>query len=160
MKALRHVAGILVATLSAFFLLMMPLAALEPLSDHPWWLLAGCFLGLGVLPLWGAVVLLRPSLKGFQQRPCPKCGSTERVEAGVLVRTHSYLMHQVGGWLFASLWGASRERQMRCLHCDTLYFCETRDSRIGGVALWVFVLLMLVMHLLGELAESGDVPMH
>ena len=158
MRALRHLAGILVATVGAAFLFGVPLAALEEGSDTPWWSLVGFFIVLGVLPMWLAIFLLRPSLKTIPVKPCPKCGKTEQTEAGLLVRSNNYLMHQLGGWVFATLWGASREQQVRCLNCDTLFFCETRGSKINGIALWVFVLLLLGTHLLNQLQGSGAKP--
>lgn len=155
MRAIRHLAGILVATFGAAFILGVPLAAFDKETDAPWWMFVVFFVFLGALPMWLAIYLLRPSLKTIPAKPCPKCGKTERAEAGLLVRSHNYWMHQLGGWLFAALWGASREQQVRCLSCDTLYFCETRASRIGGIALWVFVLLLLGAHLASQFQESG-----
>jgi hypothetical protein len=104
------------------------------------WVTGILFFVLGALPLAGAFALLRATLTA-PSRPCPQCGGTQRHAAGVLRHSHSLWLWHVGGWLFASLWGASREQQVRCIQCDTLYLTDTRATRIAGVLLWIFLLL-------------------
>ena len=144
MKALKHVAGIVLATIGIGFALGSVGDALDGASDTPLWWNAGIFVVLGLAPLAGAVILLRRSATELPPRQCPNCGSTERAQAGVLTKPQTtWLMHS-GGWLLASLWGASREQQVRCVQCDGLYFTETRGTRIASIFLWVFLLLMLI----------------
>jgi hypothetical protein len=46
--------------------------------------------------------------------------------------------------LFAALWGASRQQQVRCIACDTLYFTTTNSSRVAGILLWIIVVMMVM----------------
>ena len=114
------------------------------------WIVTAYSLAFGsLLLLGGAFFLLRATLIA-PSRVCPQCGGTERQAAGVLRRSQNLWLLHLGGWLVASLWGASRQQQVRCCQCETLYFTDTRATRIAGVLLWVFLLLIL----LGVLAET------
>ena len=141
MKALKHIAGILLATVGAFFILGSIGSLLERDPEIPLWMVGVMFV-LGLLPLGGAFALLRATLT-TPSRPCPQCGGTERQAAGVLRSARNPWITAFGGWLFSSLWGASRERQVRCAHCDTLYLTDTKGTRIAGVIFWVILLLVL-----------------
>lgn len=105
----------------------------------------------GLLPLAGAFALLRATFT-VPGKPCPQCGGTERQAAGVLRKSYNPWLFHFCGWLFAALWGARREQQVRCVQCDRLYMIETRGTRIAGVLVWVFVLLMLAVVLVEQLA--------
>ncbi len=123
------------------FVLGAVVSVFEPDPDVPLWMAGVVFLVLGLLPLGGAFALLRVTFTA-PTKSCPQCGGTERQAAGVLQRYHNPWLLHFGGWLFASLWGASREQQVRCTQCETLYMTDTRGTRIAGVLLWVFLLLV------------------
>jgi hypothetical protein len=144
MKTLKHIGGILLATVGVMFVLGAITAAFDRDPEMLWWMVAIMFVVLGLLPLAGAVVLLRRRATELPSAHCPQCGGTERAPAGVLTRSHNPWLYHFGGWLFASLWGASRQQQVRCLHCDSLYLTETKGTRIAGICLWVFMLLLLL----------------
>lgn len=144
MKVLKHILGLLLGAfgvlclLAAFGYFVQP----EPESSGlPFWWIEGFLIGLGVVPIGGSYLLLRAELN-LPTKPCPQCGGTESETAGVLVRNTNPWFAHFGGWLFAALWGASRERQVRCVACQSLYFTQTRASRIGGICLWIFILLL------------------
>ena len=154
MKALKHLAGILLAAIGVMACLGAVVDALDKRSDTPWWLSAGILVVLGLLPLAGAVALLRRSATDIPPRQCPRCGGTEHAPAGLLRSARNVWMLYVGGWLLGSLWGASREPQVRCVACDALYFTETRGTRIAGILLWVVFLLVLFAALAEHWEES------
>ena len=149
MKALKNFGGILLAAIGVLFLLSGVGLFFDPTADFAWWEVIIILILLGLLPLFGGVALLRRKATDVRPKNCPQCGNAERAPAGVLTRSSNFWINHFGGWLFASLWGASRERQVRCVQCDTLYFIETRGTRIAGILLWVFILLIL-FGLLGE----------
>src|SRR6185436_14906914 len=142
MRVLKHIAGILLATVGVMFVLGAVVSVFNPDREVPLWMVGVMFLVLGLLPLAGAFALLRATVTA-PGRPCPQCGDTERQPAGVLRTSHKPWLFHFGGWLFASLWGASREQQVRCAQCETLYMTDTRGTRIAGVLLWVFLLLVV-----------------
>lgn len=142
MRVLKHIAGILLAAIGVLFVLSTVANAFAPEPGMPLWIAGVMFVVLGLLPLGGAFSLLRATV-GAPSRPCPQCGGTERQAAGILRRSHNRWLFHLGGWLFASLWGASREQQVRCTQCDTLYLTQTRATRIAGVLLWVLLVLMM-----------------
>ena len=125
----------------------------DPDPEVPIWTVCVMFVVLGLVPLAGAFALLRATFTA-PSRPCPQCGGTERQAAGVLRSSRNPWLFHFGGWLFASLWGASREQQVRCVQCDHLYMTDTRGTRIAGVLVWVFVLLVLAGVLVQQL-EGG-----
>ena len=141
MRTLKRISGILLATVGVLFVLAAVFCVFDPDPQIPLWTVGVMFVVLGLLPLGGAFALLWASVTA-PSKTCPKCGGTEHRPAGLL-RTSSnpWLLILVG--LFASLWGASREEQVQCAHCETLYFTDTRATRIVGVLLWVFLLLVL-----------------
>ena len=143
MRALKHIAGIHLATVGVMFVLGAVVSVLDPDPEIPLWMVGLMFLVLGLLPLGGAFALLRVAITA-PSRPCPQCGGTERQPAGVLWTSHNPWLFHLGGWLFASLWGSSREQQVRCAQCETLYMTDTRGTRIAGVLLCVFFLLVVV----------------
>ena len=143
MKTLKCIVGILLATIGVLLGVGSIAELFDRESEIPGWGAAVMFIVLGLLPLAGAVALLRRSAAELPSARCPKCGGTERAPAGVLTTSRNFWMMHFGGWLLGSLWGASRERQVRCIQCDTLYFTETRGTRIAGILLWVFILLLL-----------------
>ncbi len=142
MRALKHIAGVLLTTVGVMFVLGAIFHLFNPEPEVPLWGVGVVIVFLGLLPLGAAFALLRRTLTA-PSRPCPHCGGTERQPAGVLRRSHNPWIFHFGGWLFASLWGTSREQQVRCTKCDTLYLTDTRGTRIAGVLLWVLVLLVL-----------------
>ena len=110
--------------------------------------------GLGQWPaqlITAAFFLLKTTVTA-PAKQCPQCGGTDRKPAGILRKTHNPWVWHLAGGLFASLWGASREQQVRCAQCDTLYLTDTRGTRIAGVALWVFILLIVF----GVIAEQFE----
>ena len=143
MRALKHIAGILLAAVGVLFALGAVVHVFNPDPEVPLWMVGVMFVVLGLLPLGGAFALLRPTVTA-PSRACPQCGGKERQAAGVLRSSHNPWFFHFGGWFFASLWGASREQQVRCIQCDKLYMTDTRGTRIAGVLLWVFLLLLLV----------------
>ena len=142
MKALRHIAGILLATLGVMVGLGAVVELLNPASEIPQWLVGILSVVLGLLPLGGAFLLLRPTLTA-PSKPCPQCGGREHKAAASLKRSHNPWLYHLGGWLLSALWGASRGTQVRCTQCDTLYVTDTRATRIAGVLLCIFLLLVL-----------------
>lgn len=155
MRALRHIAGILLAAVGVLFALGTIIHFFDPDPEVPFWMVCLMFVTLGVIPLGGAFGLLRTTVLS-PGKPCPGCGCEERHAAGVLRRSHNPWLFHFGGWLFASLWGASRERQVRCAQCDTLYLTETRGSRIAGVLLWIFLLLVLLAAIVEQLGGAHN----
>jgi hypothetical protein len=151
MKAVRFIAGILLATIGVVFTLGTVLDVLSQQSDLYWWMSAAFFVVLGLLPLAGAVALLKRSAVELPPRHCPRCGGTEQAPAGVLMRS-SYWVH-LGAWPLGILWGASRGKQVRCVQCDELYFTETKGTRIAGILLWIFLLLLLLGAIVQHLQE-------
>lgn len=152
MKPLRHIAGVLLATMGVFFVLAACALFFDPHRDVPWWMVGVLLVGLGFVPLTGAFLLLLATLT-TPERSCPRCGGVTRHAAGVLQRHHNPWMFHFGGWLFASLWGASREQQVRCGQCDTLYLTDTRGSRIAGVVFWIVLLLLLTVAVAAQFHE-------
>ena len=142
MKALKHIAGVLLATLGIAFVLAAVAAVSEPDPELSPWILGGVLFALSLVPLGGAFVLLWKTVKA-PPKACPQCGSAEQQPAGVLQRFHSLKVLLLCGWLIASLWGASREKQVRCAQCGMLYMTDTRGTRIAGIILWVVLLLMV-----------------
>ena len=51
-------------------------------------------------------------------------------------------MH-TAGFLTAALWGASRKQEVRCVDCANVYQIDTRGTRIAGLLLWIFMLLLI-----------------
>ena len=117
----------------------------------PWWKSFLFLIALGCLPLLGSAILLMGSILGVRSRRCPACTSGEHAPAGLLLKRTSWWAYYFGGWLLASLWGASREKQVRCLKCDALYFTETRGTYIAGILLWIVVLFFLICAVLDSL---------
>ena len=142
MRALKHIAGILLATVGVLFTLGAVVHVFDPDPEIPLWLVGVMFVVLGLVPLTGAFALLRTTLT-VTNRCCPQCGGTERQAADLTRRSHNPWVFHFGGWLFGSLWAASREKQVRCVQCDHLYMIETRGTRIAGVLVWIFLLLVL-----------------
>ena len=141
-KIIKHVSGILLATAGVLFVFGSVAQLLNRESEIPLWGSVAFLIFLGLAPLAGAAVLLRKAVT-TPTMPCPKCGSTECQAAGVLRKSHNPWMFHFGGWLLSSLWGASREKQVRCVQCETLYLANTRGSRIAGILLWIMLLLIL-----------------
>jgi hypothetical protein len=142
MRALKHIAGILLAAVGVLFVLALLTLVFDPDPEVPLWGVGVMFVFLALVPLGGAYALLRATVTA-PGRSCPQCGGTERQAAGVLRSSHNPWLSHFGGWSFASLWGASREQQVRCVRCDQLYLTDTRGTRIAGVLLWVLHLLLL-----------------
>ena len=153
MKALKHVGGILLGAVGVLFILGTLAAMFDRGSGTPLGMNLLLFAGLGLAPLAGAFLLLRPSVTAVREARCPQCGGNQHEMAGLLRSLQgSRLMSFFGGFL-ASLWGASRERQVRCIQCDTLYFTETKGSRVAGTLLWIFLLMLLLAEILQQFAE-------
>lgn len=152
MRTLKHIAGIILATVGVMFVLSAVVCVFAPDPEVPMWMLGVMFVVLGLLPLGGAFALLRATVAA-PGRSCPQCGGTERQPAAVLRSTRNLWLLHFGGWLLASLWGASREEQVRCAQCDTLYMTHTRATRIAGVLLWVFLLLVVFGAILQQFHE-------
>jgi hypothetical protein len=142
MRALKHTAGVLLATVGVLFVLAAAMSVSEPDPEVPTWMVAGLLLVLGLIPLGGALALLWAAVTA-PIRLCPQCGGSGQRPAGVLRKTNSLWLLHLCGWLFASLWGASRDKQVRCAQCETLYTTDTRGTRIAGILLWVLLLLVV-----------------
>ncbi len=143
MGVVRHISGLFLAALGLLFAIGAIALVFDKESDLPVWMIGAMFVLLGLLPLAGAIHLLKRSTAA-PPAFCPSCGNPEWAAAGVLTRPNSFWLMHLGGWLLASLWGASRKQQVRCVQCDHLYFAETRGTRIAGILLWVFVLMVLL----------------
>ncbi len=150
-KALKHIAGILLASVGVLFILSAIFLVFDTEQTAPLWTVAILVVLLGLFPLAGATLLLWPNITA-PTRPCPQCGGIERTPAGLLRSTHNPWLFHFGGWLFGSLWGASREEQVRCARCEKLYLTDTRATRIAGVLVWVFLLILLF----GVIAEQVE----
>jgi hypothetical protein len=125
---------------------------LEPTELSRW--KAPLFLiALGCLPLLCAAALLKQSVMAARYRCCPECGSEERAPAGLMLKRANWWAYQFGGWILASLWGASREKQVRCVRCDTLYLTETRGTRLAGILLWIVVLFFVIAEVLDSMQQ-------
>ena len=143
MKILKHIAGILLATVGVMFFLGGVVRLLHPGKDEPLWLIDLMIAVLGILPLAAAFFLLRTTLT-TPSRPCPNAAvrsGWRPVFCGV--RTTRGFLISADFFLFGAIWGASRERQVRCAQCETLYLTHTRATRIAGVLVWIFILLVL-----------------
>jgi drug/metabolite transporter (DMT)-like permease len=151
MKVLKHIAGILLAAFGILFVLGAVAWGVKPDSDIPRWFAIPACLVLGVLPLWAGYMLLRKYLF-VQETPCPKCGSSQRVQA-VLTRGPSLWLFLTCGAVVSALWGASRKQQARCKDCETAYSYDTRGSRIAGVCFWILILFVLCGCLIGALEQ-------
>jgi hypothetical protein len=140
LKILRHLAGIILATLGVLLVLGAVIHLVEPDPEIESWVVAVSFV-VGLLPLTGAFFLLRGTV-GAPGRSCPQCGGTAKKAVMVLGgKRHRWLFH-LSGWFLASLWGASREQEVQCVQCRKVFLTHTRASRIAGVVLWVFVLIL------------------
>jgi hypothetical protein len=142
MRTLKHISGILLAAVGVTITLGAAARVFTPDPELPLWMAGVLFVLLGLLPLAAAFLLLRAALTA-PAKSCPQCGGTQHLAAGVLRSSHNRWLFHFGGWLLASLWGASRERQVRCAQCESLYLTDTRGTRIAGVLLWVFLLLVV-----------------
>ena len=91
------------------------------------------------------------NVMGVRSRRCPACPSGKHAPAGLLLKRTNWWAYFFGGWLLASLRGARREKQVRCLKCDALYFTETRGTYIAGILLWIVVLFFLICAVLDSL---------
>ena len=140
MRALKHIAGVLLATFGT----TLTLGGIEFLykgdRNGSGWVIAVEFVLLGLLPLSGAFFLLRKHITE-PTKPCPSCGSAERRRASVLRRSPSLLVRHLGGWWLPALWGASRGKQFQCVQCETVYLTDTRSSRVAKLVLWIFLLI-------------------
>lgn len=141
-KALRHIAGVILGAFGVLFAFGLMGLLFRPNSTYP---LLAIILGLFIfviVPLSGAFLLLRSHIAA-PSKPCPKCGNTQRQRTVRLQRSRKFWIYHFCGWLLPSLWGASREQEFRCTQCDTAYMTDTRITRITGIMLWVFVLIVL-----------------
>jgi hypothetical protein len=144
MKILKHVGAILLATVSVVIILGLIDSALDndmkPLDGTS--LLV--FIFFGVLPMAGAVALLRNIAINRPPVQCPNCGISENTPAGVLTRAFNPWIFLSLGWIASLLWGLSRKKQVRCIQCESLYFIETIGSLISSILLWIVLLLTLL----------------
>jgi hypothetical protein len=150
MNKLRHLGGILLGAVGLLFFIGFLADTVDPQTGLSRTGSLWFFITLGCFPLICAALLLKKSVLGFRHRRCPSCDSEERAPAGLLVTGRSWWAHQFGGWILGSLWGASREKQVRCVQCDTLYFTETRGTRIAGVILWIVALCFVIGEILSN----------
>jgi len=141
-KALKHIAGVVLASVGVTLLLAAVMAVSEPDPEVSPWIAGAVLLALSLVPLGGASFLLWKEVKA-PPKPCPKCGGTEQQPAGVLQKSHSLWLFHLCGWLVSSLWGASRKKRVRCTQCEALYMTDTRGTRVAGIILWVPLLLMV-----------------
>lgn len=153
MKILKNVGGILLGVIGAEFLVSGMVEVISPRSQVSGGVIAIIFL-LGLLLSAGAVALLKRSVTELRPAQCTNCGSAEQAPAGVLRRSHNPWLYHLCGWMIASLWGSSRQQQVRCVQCETLYFTETRATRIAGILLWVFILFVSLNVLLNLLVQQ------
>lgn len=105
-------------------------------------MVVGMLLVLGLVPLGGAVALLWSGITA-PIKLCPQCGGSTPRPVGILRRSNSLWLLHLCGWLFSSLWGASRDKQVQCTQCETSYMTDTRGTRIAGILLWVLLLLVV-----------------
>lgn len=153
MKALKYSAGLLLATVGVFFVSRVIGLVLEPDPEMPWWMPAVLLITLGLIPLVGGGILLRRKATDLPSVQCPRCGCLENAPAGMFVQSHLHALAQFGGWAMASLWGASRQRQVRCVRCDALYFVENSGTRFAGIFFWVLLLLRLLSSIINHFKE-------
>jgi hypothetical protein len=149
MGALKHIAEILLAAVGAAFALGAVVAGFEPGSGTPFWAVAVLFIFFGLAPLVGAWFLLRTSIMA-PIKMCPQCGDAKRLPSVAFRKSRSRALIHLGG-LLAALWGASRESQFRCAQCNTLYLADTRSARVARVVFWVFLPLVVLGVVTGEL---------
>ena len=148
MKALRHIAGVILASVGILITLVFIYHFSALNSKAPLWAIGLLFVVLGLLPLGGAFILLRTHITA-PSKPCPKCGSVERQRAVVLKMSPSWRVRYLGGWLLPALWGASRQQQFRCIQCEGLYLSDTRSSRVSSLLLWIFILIWMLGVIVG-----------
>lgn len=160
MKAIRHFAGILLGAVGLLFFLGSLDMIFGSQQEVAWWIGVCVLVAAGVVPLAISGALLKPSVLTLRQPKCPSCESSDHAPAGLLVKRTSFWARHLGGWLLASLWGASREQQVRCTRCDTLYFTQTRGSRIAGAVFWIVVLMILFAQGLEMVMESERAAGH
>ena len=99
MRTLKHIGGILFASVSVVMLLSSIDFLVHPDPGVPLWLAILMLVGFGLIPMRGAWALLRHTMTA-QAKPCPHCGDTDRVEAGVLLKRHNpWMAHFVDGLL-------------------------------------------------------------
>ena len=91
MKALRHISGILFAAIGVMFFIGAVGDMINPESEMPLWMDIMLLTVLGLLPLGGAVVLLKRKEADRTATCCPRCGNAEQAPAGVLVSVHGSL---------------------------------------------------------------------
>jgi hypothetical protein len=151
MKTLRHLGGILLGSIALLFGVGFLWATFDPQPDLPRWKALLFALTLGGLPGLCAAGLLKSSITVVRQRCCPGCGSDEQAPAGLMLKRSNWWAREFGGVILASLWGASREKQVRCVRCDHLYFTETRGTRIAGILLWMVVLWFIIAEVIDSL---------
>ncbi len=150
---MKHVVGLLLCAFGALCLLGALGQFIQPDPELPFWMVEAVLLVFGTISLGGAYFFLRAKLV-LPTKPCPQCGETESEAAGVLIRNANPWIYHFGGWLMAALWGASREQQVRCIKCETLYFTQTKASRIAGICLWVFILVIAFAGIIEILTEG------
>ena len=150
LKIVKHIAGILLAAVGVLFTLGSALLILEPDPEVPLWGLGPMVAVFGVIPLLGSFALLWRTLTA-PGKACPQCGGRRGRAPVSLTARRNWLLSFLTGWLLASLWGASRQQQVQCLQCESVYVTDTRGSRIAGVLLWVFVAILAF----GVIAEQS-----
>jgi hypothetical protein len=153
MKTVRHIAGVLLASVGIMFALGAIFAIADRGPDMPLWAIGIGFVLLGLGPIFGALFLLRPTVFASIQ-PCPNCGGAKRRDVVALKSlTNIWLLH-FGGIILSSLWGASRQSQFKCTDCDTRYASHTRGGRIAGLIFWVIVVMTVLGVVIAILAGA------
>ena len=140
-RGLKRLGGIVLAAVGMIFALSF-LALLFRHAGFPWWSIVVGFVLLSVAPFSGAYFLLKDEIQA-PSKSCPKCGAVERAPCLSLRKSRSFLPYYVFGWLLTALWKASKEEEFRCLSCETVYFSDSKSTRISSLALCVFVLMIV-----------------
>lgn len=153
MKIFRHIAGIVLGAFGLVIMLGAGVLIFDAVHRVSLGIAVLIFVLLGLLPFAGAFTLLRSTLT-TPGNPCPQCGGTEHVTAGVLRPARNWWLFYIFGWLFAALWRASRKQQVRCVQCDTRYLTATAGTRIAGTLLWMFLLMIALIVIIQQLVEA------
>src|SRR5437868_1681811 len=140
LRALKFLAGIVLGAIGMFFVVgCLALMFEENVGRSALWIAAAFILG-GLLPIGGAIVLLKGYVGDIPVRPCPSCDGCEHAPAGVLVKGGSWLLLHTVGLPISLLMHGSRRKQVRCVVCNTLFYVETKGTRLSNALLWIFVL--------------------
>ena len=140
MKAVKYIAGILLATFGVFVVIGAVELFAAPDPQIPSWAIWALLIILGLPSLAGAFFLLRSSIIA-PGKPCPGCGSMENKLSNTLQRRGGWWAIPVAGWISWALWRSSRGQIVRCVQCETVYTTHTRGTRIAQIFFLIFMLI-------------------